>query len=435
MAPLAAATAPGMLEGGVGMWPARSAFARLAALAAATPRIGLVARQLSGLLARDHDQRPLANNRAFRDLVEGLPHQLWAARPDGYHDYFNERVLEYTGLTLDGLSGTRAFRQIHPDDHPTLWSRYGRSLATGLPYEIEYRIRGGEHGEYRWFLGRAVPLRDDTQTIVRWIGTCTDIHEHKLAQARLVNDLEHEQRTRGRLADELRLSETFTGVLGHDLRSPLTAIAANASLLGEELTVDEARATGRRIATSARRMGRMIEQLLDLARVRAGGGLAIDRAPMELAAVCLEVIGELERTQRRSAIALNVVGDTRGAWDAVRLAQVVSNLLGNAVRHGEPGCIETTLDGRAADEVVLVVHNRGAIPPALMPHLFDPYRQGHESREGLGLGLFIVKQIVEAHDGTVVVCSSKAAGTSFHVRLPRALSTSPVVALGSRESR
>jgi PAS domain S-box-containing protein len=358
-------------------------------------------------------------DREFRRLVESCPLQLWATRPDGYHDYFNERVLEYTGLRLDELSGTRALQLIHRDDFPTMSARWSRSLATGLPYEIEYRLRAGPHGDYRWFLGRAIALRDERGTVTRWLGTCTDIDELKLAQERLAVELEAEQRARGDLARELHHSELFAGELAHDLRSPLTAISFGADSLKRGLPVERSRDVGARIATSSGRMSRMIDQLLDFTRIRANRGLAIRRTSMELAAICEQVIGEIQSGQRQCPIELTVVGDTRGCWDPERLAQMVSNLVGNAVRHGEPGLVETTLDGRDPEVVVFAVHNRGAIPSELMPHLFDPFRQGTENRGGLGLGLFITKQIVEAHRGSVSVCSSPQTGTSFHVRLPR----------------
>ena len=308
---------------------------------------------------------------------------------------------------------------IHPDELPIAMMRLGRSVETGLPFEIQYRLRGGPRGDYRWFLGRAVPLRDEAGLITRWVGTCTDIHEVKMAEQRLARELEAEQRGYRRLEQELRLGETFTGVLGHDLRNPLTAISVSAAMLREGLPLEKSREAGSRISASAARMARMIEQLLDLTRIRAGGGMPIRRLPMELAQVCEQVVREIEIAQRRRRIKLTIVGDTRGRWDPDRLGQVVSNLVGNAARHGAAGPVETTLDGREPEEVTLAVYNRGAIPPALMPHIFEPFSQGERRRGGLGLGLFITKQIVEAHGGSLSVLSAPSIGTSFQVRLPR----------------
>jgi len=301
----------------------------------------------------------------------------------------------------------------------TLMQRRAQSLGIGSPLELEYRIRAGWHGDYRWFLSRAAPLRDERGQITCWLGTTTDIHDQKIAAEQLARSLEAEQRARRGLEHDLRLSEMFTGMLAHDLRSPLTAISAGARLLQARAPADAASRIAGRISTSALRMTRMIEQLLDFTRIRAGLGIALDCATTDLAGVCDQVIRELELARGRIPIALTVVGNTVGSWDADRLYQVVCNLIVNAVRHGESGTIEVTIDGRSDDEVVLAIHNRGAIPIELMPHLFDPFRQGKGTREGLGLGLFIVKQIVEEHGGSLSVCSSPHAGTSFHVRLPR----------------
>jgi PAS domain S-box-containing protein len=399
--------------------PTKEALDRVVARAAsALPRAGRVARFLGELLDRERGDT-LRTNRQFRDLVEEMPMQLWVARPDGYHEYFNQRVLEYTGLTFGGLRGSRAMELIHPDEFPVAAQRLARSIATGMPYEIEYRLRSGRHGDYRWFLGRALPQRDESGGIIRWVGTCTDIDDVRLAREQLARELEEEQREHHRLAQEMRLGELFTGVLGHDLRSPLSAISAGAAILKEGLPAEQSEAIGRRISASAARMARMIEQLLDLTRIRAGGGMPIRRAHMDLAELCEQVVREIEIAQRSRHIEMTVVGGLRGSWDPDRLAQVVSNLLGNAARHGAPGPIEATLDGREEAEVMLVVYNRGSIPPPLMAHLFDPFAQGPSGRGGLGLGLFITKQIVEAHGGSLSVWSTPSEGTSFQVRLPR----------------
>jgi PAS domain S-box-containing protein len=402
-----------------GLRATKLALRRLGSLVTGTlPDVGRVARSLGELFDRERGDT-LRASREFRDLVEGMPQLVWVTRPDGYHEYFNERALAYTGLNLDALRGAGAMTVIHPDEIEVATARLGTSVQTGLPYEMEYRLCDTRDGDYRWFLGRAAPLRDERGVICRWVGTCTDIHELKLALAQLARELEEEQRGSHRLKQELRLGETFTGVLGHDLRSPLAAISMSAGLLQQGLSREESQRLGGRISASAARMARMIEQLLDLTRIRAGCGMPVRPVRMELAELCEQVIREVAIGQRRRRIDLTIVGDTRGCWDRDRLGQVVSNLVGNAVRHGAAGPIETTLDGREQQEVMFMVYNRGAIPPATMSHLFDPFRSSGSSQEGLGLGLFITKQIVEAHCGCLSVCSTPSDGTSFQVRLPR----------------
>ncbi|WP_420145331.1 sensor histidine kinase [Sphingobium sp.] len=119
------------------------------------------------------------SDRMFRSLADTMPQMVWSTLPDGYHDYYNARWYEYTGVPAGSTDGEGWNGMFHPDDQDRAWARWRRSLATGDPYEIEYRLRHAS-GDYRWTLGRALPIRDSAGAIVRWIGTCTDIHEQKL---------------------------------------------------------------------------------------------------------------------------------------------------------------------------------------------------------------------------------------------------------------
>jgi signal transduction histidine kinase len=223
--------------------------------------------------------------------------------------------------------------------------------------------------------------------------------------------------------ETLRMNELFTAMLGHDLRGPLSAIVMAAMII-EKKTVDEAtrRMAGRAIS-SARSMSRMIEDMLDLARARVGGGIVVRRVHGDLEAPLHRVADECGAAHPERRIEWHADGDFIGDWDADRLAQVASNLIGNALRHGsasEP--VRVHLDGREPRHVVFSVSNAGRIPDELLPHIFDPFRGRDEPSargEGLGIGLFIVRQIVVAHRGTVEVKSGESGHTTFVVRLPR----------------
>jgi len=172
-------------------------------------------------------------------------------------------------------------------------------------------------------------------------------------------------------------------------------------------------------------MSAMIENMLDLARARLAGGIALQRAPADLGAVVDRVLEEQQATAPQARIVVHRSGaDLQGEWDAERLAQAVANLVGNALQHGEPGGeVVLELDGRDASRLRLVVANAGRIPAELLPSLFDPFRGGERTRgrhQGLGLGLYIVQQIVQAHGGEVAVEVDEAGNrTVFTVTLPR----------------
>jgi two-component system sensor histidine kinase/response regulator len=222
--------------------------------------------------------------------------------------------------------------------------------------------------------------------------------------------------------ETLRVNEMFSALLAHDLRSPLSAILASARLLERRSSERVALETAARIVTSGNRMARMIEDMLDLARARLGGGIPVNREPADFKALVERVMREHQAAAPDRFVEAGCEGKFNGYWDAERIAQAASNLIGNALKHGSAAApVRVRLDGTNDDSVLLIVKNSGAIPPDVLPHLFDPFRGGgHQSgrSDGLGLGLYIVSQIVQAHGGTVDVKTGDG-DTAFYVRLPR----------------
>jgi two-component system, sensor histidine kinase and response regulator len=224
------------------------------------------------------------------------------------------------------------------------------------------------------------------------------------------------------LTETLRLNELFTAVLGHDLRNPLSAILNSANLLEHISKEDVVKQSAVRMVSSGRRMSRMIDDMLDLTRARLGGGIPLRLQETQLGRLVQRVIQEHQVSFPEGRFEMKQEGDLAGDWDADRLAQMASNLVGNALEHGEKqDAIEVTLNGTRADFVTLTVTNTGVIPGEVLPHLFDPFRgsQRHLGRrDGLGLGLYIVQQIVLAHRGRVDVLTDPKR-TTFLVEIPR----------------
>jgi len=240
----------------------------------------------------------------------------------------------------------------------------------------------------------------------------------------------HAQREQERLQQLLDLQaarevnaqfqERIIAVLGHDLRNPLTAILMGSHALSQSPSEETKAILVRRILSSAQRMRRMIDQLLDFTRSRHAG-IRVAPAPTDIACVVRRVLDELEMANPKRALRLNVDGVTMGEWDADRLEQVISNLAGNAIRYGDAATeIDVALKG-GAEQITIAVHNSGApIAPELLPLIFDPFRRGtNHGTDGLGLGLFITREIVQAHGGTIAVASTPTDGTTFSVVLPR----------------
>lgn len=226
--------------------------------------------------------------------------------------------------------------------------------------------------------------------------------------------------------EALRLNEMFLAVLGHDLRNPLNAILMSAGLLQRVSKEPAVHSTAELLLSSGKRMGRMIEDMLDVARTRQPGGMPIRCERTDMGALLRRTVGELQAAFPERRIDIEEQGDLKGEWDADRLAQVASNLIGNAIQHGDPAePVLLRIDGSAADRLRFSVRNAGAIPSEVMPYLFDPFRAGlRHSRDGLGLGLYIVRQIVQAHGGCIEASIEQGSHTLFRVEVPRVSASS-----------
>jgi signal transduction histidine kinase len=222
--------------------------------------------------------------------------------------------------------------------------------------------------------------------------------------------------------------DLFLAILSHDLRNPLNSIAMSAALLPHLVhAATEAVNVASQISTDANVMLRMISDLLDYTRTRLGAGMPVKPSPMDLGALCQELHSEFRSAHPNRQIELQTEGDLSGRWDADRLRQAVSNLLGNAIQHSpESAAVQLSLQGGTFD-VVLVVSNGGPpIPPGELSKIFDPLVRGSSAEHpkvnrpgSIGLGLYIARAIVESHGGTVAVTSSFSNGTHFTVCLPR----------------
>jgi signal transduction histidine kinase len=245
--------------------------------------------------------------------------------------------------------------------------------------------------------------------------------QQKRDQAALRELHEAERKAREEAQQAVRFSDLFIGILGHDLRNPLSAISSAAELLIRREEAERITAPMSRVLSSAQRMSRMIDQLLDFTLLRIGGGVPLRPAEVDLSALVGDLVEELRVGMPDARVSLDVVGDLVVVWDRDRMAQVISNLLANALQHGTPGCpVSIVLDGSAADHVVVRVQNAGVVDPALLPVLFEPFRGAKRTNQrGLGLGLFITHQLVLGHGGVVRATSNEADGTCFELRLPR----------------
>jgi signal transduction histidine kinase len=278
-------------------------------------------------------------------------------------------------------------------------------------------VTAGARDQKRMFRGYEVGAVDflykpiEPMLLGHKVATFVDLHRQRLERERLADELR----------EMLRLNEMFVAAVSHDLRSPLSTVLMGSSVLDAKLEDPTLKRTVARMRSSAERMGGMLDQLYDLARVRLAGGIAIDPAPMDAKRLVSRVVEEFRLTHPECPIVVEDDGGaTLGTWDEQRLGQILSNLIGNALRHGDRQAPVRVRVLGLSPSLVLEVQNGGVIAPSVREHLFDPFRRGtRPSRDSLGLGLYIVRQIVVAHGGSIDVVSSEGDGTLFRVRLPR----------------
>jgi signal transduction histidine kinase len=293
-----------------------------------------------------------------------------------------------------------------------------RVVETGEPFTAELHLRTREHEV--WWSATAVRQGDGFALWLR------DVTGTRREVCRAHEALERARAREERMEEEAEFRERFIGMLGHDLRNPLNAISLSAQSLTRHgpLTAMQ-RELGQRIEASASRMRKMIVDLLDLTRARRSGGIPLSPSRTSLSAVCHQVVEELKTAYPDRVLVHEEAGYTDGVWDAERLAQVVDNLVSNALEHGGPEAPVFLRSFPRGELRLLEVHNPGPpIPAQRLATLFEPFQAASPSRSprrrgGLGLGLYIVREIVQAHGGGVTVRSAEGEGTTFTVLLPR----------------
>lgn len=228
---------------------------------------------------------------------------------------------------------------------------------------------------------------------------------------------------RHREAEEtLRLNDELLAVVGHDLRNPVSTIIMTAKLLVEDSRDERVLKSARRLESSGTRMLKMLEEIFDLSRARLSGGIPINPAPANLRVIAERVLLEVQKGAPTGRFVVEASGDLSGEWDAARLEQVLSNVVGNAVRHGGKDAPVTLRLSAEGDHVTAEVHNQGHMAPEVLARLFSPFTTGKGQKrraDALGLGLFISRQLVVEHGGVIDVTSTAADGTRVRVRLPR----------------
>jgi PAS domain S-box-containing protein len=349
----------------------------------------------------------------LRRVVDATGVGSWEVELDTLRVVADARFRELFWLSQDSPFTLRSgLDSIHPEERERVELAVAAAIAgeNGGRYDVEYRTVAAD-GRTRWVAARGQSFFDSSGKAVRFLGTAMDITARKLAEAAL-----HERSM---------FERQLIGIVSHDLRNPLNTVLLGVQALLRREDLDErSTRSALRIQTAAERASRLVRDLLDFTQARLGGGLRLERKPVELHDMVQAVVEEVQAAHPDRRLLVTSHGDGRGEWDADRLEQLVTNLVTNAVKYSPPGTPVTVRTVGDGQEVVLEVHNEGPpIPADALPGLFQPFQRGEGSigtvERSVGLGLYIVDQVVRAHRGSVRVHSSQAEGTCFTVRLPR----------------
>ena len=356
------------------------------------------------------------SERELRDVIEAMPTMVWIAGTNGSNEFGNRRWQEYAGLSHERTVGTGWQDAVHPADLKRHWEKWCASLASGEPFENEVRYRRAADGEYRWFLSRAVPLRDEHGKILRWYGVSTDIEDRKRAE-------EERERLRADLAHVNRVSMLgeLAASVSHELKQPIAAAMTNAKtcmrwLKRDQPDLDEALEATSRIVNDGTRATEIIERLRSLYKMSPP-----QRELVEVNEIIREMIELLraEANQYAVSIRTDLVADLpKITADRVQLRQVFMNLILNAIEAmKETGGVLTVNTQLGEDGQLLIsVSDTGlGLPKGKADQIFDAFFT--TKPQGSGMGLSISRSIVESHGGRLWATANNGRGATFYFTL------------------
>lgn len=357
----------------------------------------------------------------FRQITESMPQLVWTTMPDGYHVYFNQRWYNYTGTTLEQVRGEGWSNFLHPDDYDRTLAVWQHSLQTGEPYNIEYRFKQTGTDQYHWFLGRAAAIRDSDGQISQWFGTCTDIDEQKQTEATLLERTTRLAQTTTMLEERNRELDQFAYVTSHDLKAPLRGIANLSQWIEEDLGTSVTADIRKQLELLRGRVHRMeglIDGILQYSRIGRTKSTVEYVDVNELVADVVDLLAPPETVTIAVEPDLPAVRTER-----LYLQQVFQNLISNALKHG--GRQDLRIDIGCADAggfyQFSVADNGPGIAAQYHDKVFVIFQTlaSRDKVEGTGLGLSLVKKIVELHGGRVWLESSEGAGATFFFTWPK----------------
>ncbi|NKE73244.1 ATP-binding protein [Candidatus Manganitrophus noduliformans] len=388
-------------------------------------------------LSRPAENLPLENTalspQPYRNLTHAIPQIVWIAQPDGAVDFFNQPWFNYTGLSFEQSEGWGWTKVIHPEDHPSAIDQWTEALRGEKEYQMECRLKRAD-GAYRWHLYRASPERDSQGRVLAWLGTATDVNDQKQGQEKLQGIIEELEQKKKEAEAATRLKSEFVSNVSHELRTPLNAILGYASLVLEGTygeVPESLKGPVDGIQRNAFELLELINNLLDLSKMESGQ-MPIAIAPVDLRRLLPEAAQKVAPllSGKKVAVKWRIADNLKNIQsDPLKIRQIFMNLLSNAIKFTEEGSIAiSAVDSDGG--ILLSIEDTGiGIREEDLPVIFDAFRQidGSATREagGSGLGLTIVKKILEVLQGRIEVRSKPGKGSTFTIFLPEDLPNLP----------
>ena len=355
----------------------------------------------------------------FHFMADAMPQKVWTANADGNVDYFNKKWLEYAGLTFEELKDWGWKDIIHPDDWEENERVWLRSIQTGDDFQLEHRFKRKD-GQYRWHLSRGLAHRNEHGEISMWVGTNTDIHDQRLAQEKLLKTKAELRKSNEELKKKNNDLDNFIYTASHDLKSPISNLEGLINLLKPNLNKkvsDKESLMLEMMEKSIFRLRKTISDLTEITKAQKGEG----EPPEEVffAEILEDVKSDLANEIKSSAVHLQEeIEVPKIIYSRNNLRSIIFNLISNAIKYRSPDrpLVVKIHSYKEKEIVCLEVSDNGVgLSEQQLPKLFTMFKRLHTHVEGTGIGLYILKRIVENNGGSIEVASELDKGTSFKV--------------------
>ncbi len=351
----------------------------------------------------------LASESRFRQLADSMPQMVWTARPDGFVDYYNEQWYRFTGFDRSSFGDLSWEPILHPDDFNQCRESWYNAVTTGQPYWMEYRFWDQHEDRWRWFIGRALPVRDENGNIVKWFGTCTDIDEQKRVQ----EELRHANQD----------LEQFAYSASHDLQEPLRGVKIYSELLTKRYggTLEgQALEFLHYLREGASRMEMLVHDLLTYTQVTK---IEAPENKTDANEALADTLANLKGAIMESGVRITFDPLPSVPVHDAHLKQLFQNLLGNAIKYRNLERIPTahvSVERRDKNWLFSVIDNGIGIEPEYKERIFGLFKRLHATSEypGTGIGLAICQRIVERYHGKIWVESKPGQGSTFFFTVP-----------------